>query len=83
MKKINNENNVKRNLIEDFEKKKIKIKNKKKKKKMKYLQNYSEISNDFKIEEFEKDEDSNWHIEFLFPVSNLIAKNFRIKKRYL
>ena len=59
MKKINNENNVKRNLIEDFEKKKIKIKNKKKKKKMKYLQNYSEISNDFKIEEFEKDEDSN------------------------
>ncbi len=33
----------------------------------------------FKISEFEKDNDSNGHIEFLYTASNLRAKNFRIE----
>lgn len=33
----------------------------------------------FKISEFEKDNDSNGHIEFLYAASNLRAKNFRIE----
>ena len=32
----------------------------------------------FKIKEFEKDDDSNGHIEFLYAASNLRATNFRI-----
>ena len=37
------------------------------------------ISNIFKIVEFEKDDDSNGHIEFLYAASNLRAINFRIE----
>ena len=37
------------------------------------------IVNNFKIEEFEKDEESNGHIEFLYAASNLRANNFRIE----
>lgn len=33
----------------------------------------------FKTPEFEKDNDSNFHIEFLYAASNLRAKNFRIE----
>ena len=43
------------------------------------LPNFSEISNYFKIEEFEKDDDTNGHVEFLYAASNLRAKNFRIE----
>ena len=43
------------------------------------LPDYKEISNNFKIQEFEKDNDSNGHIEFLYAASNLRANNFRIK----
>ena len=37
------------------------------------------ISDSFKISEFEKDDDLNGHIEFLYAASNLRAKNFRIQ----
>ena len=40
---------------------------------------YSIISNYFKIEEFEKDNDSNGHVEFLYAAANLRANNFKIK----
>ena len=43
------------------------------------LPDFKEISNNFKIQEFEKDDDSNGHIEFLYAASNLRANNFRIK----
>ena len=33
----------------------------------------------FKIKEFEKDDDSNGHIEFIYAASNLRANNFRIE----
>ena len=39
---------------------------------------YSHNNEIFKIREFEKDDDSNGHIEFLYAASNLRATNFRI-----
>ena len=39
----------------------------------------NDISNSIIIEEFEKDDDTNGHIEFLYAASNLRANNFRIK----
>ena len=38
-----------------------------------------DIANNIKIREFEKDDDTNEHIEFLYAASNLRANNFRIK----
>ena len=43
------------------------------------IPNYSEISNDFKIEEFDKDDESKGHVEFIYAASNLRAKNFKIE----
>ena len=43
------------------------------------LPNYNDISQDFKIQEFEKDDDLNGHVEFLYAASNLRAQNFRIE----
>jgi len=37
-----------------------------------------DISNIFKIKEFEKDDNLNGHVEFLYAASNLRATNFRI-----
>ena len=39
----------------------------------------NDIINNIKIEEFEKDNDTNGHIEFLYAASNLRANNFRIE----
>ena len=38
-----------------------------------------DIVNNFKIEDFEKDDESKGHIEFLYAASNLRANNFRIE----
>ena len=43
------------------------------------IPNYLEISNDFKIEEFDKDDESKGHVEFIYAASNLRAKNFKIE----
>ena len=42
------------------------------------IPDYQLISHYFKISEFEKDNDSNGHVEFLYAASNLRAKNYRI-----
>ena len=43
------------------------------------LPDFIDISNIFNIEEFEKDNDSNGHVEFIYAASNLRATNFRIE----
>ena len=36
------------------------------------------IKNEFNLQEFEKDDDANYHIDFIAAASNLRARNYRI-----
>lgn len=40
---------------------------------------FNTISSNFNIKEFEKDDNSNGHVEFIYAASNLRATNFRIE----
>ena len=43
------------------------------------LPDFNNISSDFKIKEFEKDDNSNGHVKFIYATYNLRATNFRIE----
>jgi len=48
---------------------------------MKHLSIIDKVGSDnFKPHEFEKDDDSNYHIDFITAASNLRARNYRIKE---
>ena len=80
---IEEKNIIKKKKIEEIEQRlKKKKENYEKIKEEAYkikLPNFIDISNIFKIEEFEKDDNSNGHVEFLYAASNLRATNFRIE----
>ena len=44
-----------------------------------HLPDFNNICSDFNIKEFEKDDNSNGHVEFIYAASNLRATNFRIE----
>jgi len=47
---------------------------------LKQLREYKPIKTKHNLTEFEKDDDSNFHIDFISAVANLRARNYKIEE---